>query len=209
MVYQNTNVVKGFGMCVGGFNTVSGKIFGCSAVYLFPVLISDTITISSSYLLPVFRIFSYIRLLFRKEKNMRRKILRQLPLITMIFLILSGLVLSSSCTGKKDKKKKETTVVEEKPHFPGGQNALVSYISQNIRYPEEARSDSASGQVLVSFIITSEGKVTDAKVDQGIHDLLDKEALRVVENMPDWEPAVSNGEPIEVSMQIPITFKLD
>jgi protein TonB len=100
------------------------------------------------------------------------------------------------------------TIVEEMPAFPGGEAALVKYLSDNIRYPARARENGISGSVFVTFIINKEGKVADAKILRGIGGGCDEEALRVVNAMPSWRPGKQRGEPVIVQYNLPIRFTL-
>ena len=99
-------------------------------------------------------------------------------------------------------------VVEEMPQFPGGQPAMMKYIGSNVKYPAKATLEKAEGMVVVNFVIRSTGKVEDVKVVRGVHPALDAEALRVISNMPDWQPGKQHGEAVDVSYTIPIQFKL-
>ena len=74
------------------------------------------------------------------------------------------------------------------PSFPGGQSALITFLKENIKYPEQAIKDSIEGNVVVSFNVESDGTITNAQVVRSLHPLLDAEALRVVKLMPKWEP---------------------
>ncbi len=94
------------------------------------------------------------------------------------------------------------------PEFVGGMDALVKFLSENIKYPEKAKSESVSGKVYVSFIVSKSGKVKEAKVLRGVNAEIDAEALRVINAMPDWTPGTKNGETAEVTMTLPISFQL-
>lgn len=98
--------------------------------------------------------------------------------------------------------------VEKKPEFPGGETALKHYIANNIKYPETALSKDIQGRVYVKFIINKEGKIEDAKVVKGVDELLDNEALRVINAMPDWEPGMNNGIKVSVWFSLPVNFIL-
>jgi len=100
-------------------------------------------------------------------------------------------------------------VVEEPPVFPGEVAGLLQYLRRNIKYPAECREDSIQGRIMVSFIVDKEGFIKDAQVVQSVHPLLDAEALRVVEGMPQWTPGKQNGQPVRVQYTIPINFRLD
>lgn len=95
------------------------------------------------------------------------------------------------------------------PEFPGGMSAMMTYLMDNVKYPADAKKDKKEGRVACSFVITKEGKVTDAHVVKSSGtESLDNEALRVVKNMPDWKPGKENGEPVNVHYTIPVVFKL-
>lgn len=96
------------------------------------------------------------------------------------------------------------------PEFPGGEAALYKYIRDVMVYPDEALKDSVEGRVIVEFVITETGKVTDARVVRGRHPALDKEALRIVNSLPDWTPGIEkvNGSPSRVTYHLPVTFRI-
>ncbi|MGE0560446.1 MAG: TonB family protein [Flavobacteriales bacterium] len=99
-------------------------------------------------------------------------------------------------------------VAEVMPEFIGGTAKLFEYLGKNLKYPELAKSTGISGKVFVQFVVDKNGKIKDTKVIQGINTLLDKEALRVVEAMPDWTPGRQHGKPVSVIYNLPISFKL-
>ncbi len=106
-------------------------------------------------------------------------------------------------------QEKETWLPEDMPEFPGGAEALKQYIARSINYPESAKENGIQGRVYVTFKISKEGKVTDAKVARGIFPALDKEAVRVVSSLPNWNPGKQNGQPVEVvGYGIPVDFEL-
>ena len=99
-------------------------------------------------------------------------------------------------------------VVEVDPEFPGGMEALIKYLSENIKYPEQAKKDKIQGKVYISFVVEKDGSVADAKVLRGIGGGCDEEALRVVNAMPKWTPGKQLGEPVRVQFNLPVVFKL-
>lgn len=99
-------------------------------------------------------------------------------------------------------------VVEVEPQFEGGLEALYKYLAENIKYPEQAKSDGIQGRVFVRFVIEADGSVTNAQVLRGIGGGCDEEALRVVEAMPKWTPGMQQGKPVRVQFNLPITFKI-
>lgn len=99
-------------------------------------------------------------------------------------------------------------IVEQYPEFPGGYSALTEWIDDNLKYPVEAAMDGIEGRVIVQFIVRPTGKVVDAKVVRGIAPSLDKEALRLINIMPNWIPGRQKGKAVNVRYTLPITFKL-
>lgn len=100
------------------------------------------------------------------------------------------------------------TVVEEMPQFPGGEEARMKYMQENIKYPVDAKKKGIQGKVFVSFVVEKDGKVSDVKVLRGIGGGCDEEAVRVISNMPDWIPGKQKGEAVRVQFNTPIHFTL-
>ncbi len=94
------------------------------------------------------------------------------------------------------------------PKFPGGDSALNAYMANNLLYPEAAAKDGIQGRVLIQFLVSKDGQVTDAVVLRGVHDLLDAEALRLVGQMPKWIPGTFEGDPIPMNLVLPVQFAL-
>lgn len=99
-------------------------------------------------------------------------------------------------------------ILEDKPEFPGGEEALQKWIAQNTKYPDIAKDMGISGKVFIGFVIDKKGQVTKVKVLRGVDPYLDAEALRVVKSMPDWKPGKQRGKAVPVQYQIPIKFTL-
>lgn len=99
-------------------------------------------------------------------------------------------------------------IVEQQPEFPGGYGALTQWIDDNLKYLVEAAMDGIEGRVIVQFIVRPTGKIVDAKVVRGIAPSLDKEALRLINIMPNWIPGRQKGKAVNVRYTLPITFKL-
>jgi len=99
------------------------------------------------------------------------------------------------------------TFVEQMPQFPGGQKSMFTFINQNIHYPEEAYKNKTEGKVVVQFIVSETGKITNATVVRSASPDLDQEALRLINSFPAWEPGKQNGKPVPVYFTLPITFK--
>jgi len=99
-------------------------------------------------------------------------------------------------------------VVEQKPSFPGGDGALMSWLSQNIKYPAIAAEMGVQGRVIVQFVVEKDGSITDVKIAKSVDPSLDKEAARVIKSMPQWIAGRQNGSAVRVRFTVPVTFKL-
>lgn len=98
--------------------------------------------------------------------------------------------------------------VEVMPEFPGGTTALMEYISNTLKYPNDALAAKVAGKVFVSFIINEKGKAIDVKVLRSLSKSCDAEAIRVVKDMPDWKSGMQDEKPVKVKYTLPIVFKL-
>lgn len=115
-----------------------------------------------------------------------------------IFLTLISLL--SVCIG---------LMAADKPQFPGGQPALDKYISQNLKYPATAKENGVEGIVGVQFIVGTDGSISSVKIVRMVDPDLEEEAVRLVKNMPAWEPAEKNGSPVEAPAQVSIPFEIE
>jgi protein TonB len=100
------------------------------------------------------------------------------------------------------------TVVEEQPGYPGGDEARIKFLQENIKYPEEAKELGVQGKVFVTFVVEVDGSITDVRVLRGIGAGCDEEAVRVVKSMPRWVPGKQRGQPVRVQFNLPIKFTL-
>ena len=107
-----------------------------------------------------------------------------------------------------EKTEKAFDVVEQMPQYPGGPAALMQFLAQNIRYPEEAHKAGVQGRVIVSFVVETDGSISEAKAVKSVSSELDAEALRVINCMPNWIPGRQNGEAVRVKYVVPVTFRL-
>jgi TonB family protein len=103
------------------------------------------------------------------------------------------------------------TVVEVDPEFKGGVNELMKYLQNNLRYPATARQEGIQGTVFISFVVEKDGSISNAKILRGITGgaMLDAEALRVVNSMPEWKPGYQRGQEVRVQYNLPIRFVLN
>lgn len=99
-------------------------------------------------------------------------------------------------------------IVEQMPGFPGGEEALLKYISDHIEYPTMAVERGIEGRVTVRFVVNKDGYVQDVTVIRGVHELLDKEAVRMIQSLPRWNPGKQNGVAVAVYYNVPVNFTL-
>lgn len=109
---------------------------------------------------------------------------------------------------KEEVTNKVFDVVEVMPSFPGGQGALLSYLSSHVKYPVVAQENGVQGRVTVSFVVERDGSITDVHVVRSVDPSLDREAARVVSTMPNWQPGKQNGSAVRVKFNVPVQFKL-
>ena len=101
-------------------------------------------------------------------------------------------------------------VVEQMPEYPyGGMAGLMQYLSQNIRYPEAAKKAGTQGRVTVQFVVEKDGSISNVSTLRGVEPDLDKEAVRVISEMPKWKPGTQRGEAVRVRYTVPVMFRLD
>ena len=100
-------------------------------------------------------------------------------------------------------------IVELHPTPQGGLAALMKFISENVKYPEQAEKDSIQGRVVCCFVVGRDGSISNVKVVRSLHPLLDAEAVRVLSLMPKWIPGERNGKPVKVKYIFPVTFRLE
>ena len=100
-------------------------------------------------------------------------------------------------------------VVESMPEFPGGQQALFKYLSENVKYPVIAQENGIQGRVICQFVVNKDGSIVDVEVVRSGGDAsLDKEAIRVIKSMPKWKPGKQRGKAVRVKYTVPVNFKL-
>ena len=99
--------------------------------------------------------------------------------------------------------------VENKPTFNGGDaNQFSVWVSENLKYPQEAIDQKEEGKVVLQFVVSKDGNVEDVTVIQGVSELLDAEAVRVVSSSPKWEAGSQEGAPVAVKYTFPVVFQL-
>lgn len=166
--------------------------------------------LSNQFLNPKFNLKTRIKMMKTKRKN---------QIAWLIALPLVGSVLAF--TGLKETKSysiNEKPIIEAsisdttKAEYKGGVEALYSFLGENIKYPESAKDENIEGTVYVQFTISDNGSITHSEAKNNpkhpVDERLEKEALRVINSMPEWNPATANGIAFKSTMQLPIAFKL-
>ena len=97
-------------------------------------------------------------------------------------------------------------VVEQMPSYPGGNGAMMAFISSHVKYPDG--NYCAQGRVIVSFVVERDGSLSSFKVLRSVEEHFDKEAIRVVKSMPKWKPGRQNGKVVRCKYIVPVAFRL-
>ncbi len=98
--------------------------------------------------------------------------------------------------------------VEQMPTFPGGDAELLKWLSKNIRYPAVAEENGVQGRVILRYVVGADGSINNVSIIRSVDPSLDKEAMRVVKAMPNWNPGIVDGKPVPVWFTLPVTFQL-
>ena len=106
-------------------------------------------------------------------------------------------------------KSKIGQVVEKMPSFPGGEDALLAYIKENLKYPFIASENGVQGRVIIFFTVEIDGSLSNIEVGKSVDPAIDREAIRLVKAMPKWIPGTQDGKPVPVKYQLPIIFRLN
>lgn len=160
-----------------------------------------------------------------KNKKSDIKVLLVLPaaaLLTVFLSISFSPNILAQETKKAEDKKVEVNafennsqeevifaVVEKMPQYPGGEEARIKFMVENIKYPANAREKGVQGTVFISFVVEKDGTITNVKTLRGIGGGCDEEATRVVSMMPPWKPGVQKGQPVRVQFNMPVKFSLE
>ena len=115
---------------------------------------------------------------------------------------------SAQKTVVSQKNQKVFEVVEQMPEYPGGMMAMMEFLQDNMKYPADAEKQKVQGKVMVSFIVETDGSISDVKVMKNVFPSLDAEAIRVVKAMPRWTPGKQKGKVVRVHFSLPITYRL-
>lgn len=132
------------------------------------------------------------------------RLLATLSVLALLLMVNTN----AMAQNKKAANDKVLEKAEVMPQFPGGDQAMMKFVSENVQYPEEAKEKEISGRVMVGFIVEKDGSISDVKVAKGIGGGCDEEAVRVVKAMPKWKPGKQDGKTVRVSYTMPFFFKM-
>ncbi len=98
------------------------------------------------------------------------------------------------------------SVVEQMPNFPGGEEALMKFINEHIKYPQSALEQGTQGTIMLRFVVTGTGDIGEVQILKGLDPDCDDEAKRVVKSLPKFNPGMQRGRPVSVWYTIPVRF---
>ncbi len=141
--------------------------------------------------------------------------MKKTAFIFSIFLLISFFA-KANLENSEISSPEDTTVyalkdIEKFPAYPGGENALIAFINQDMHYPKKAMKENIQGKVIVSFVVEKDGSVSQVTVKKGIvgdDGACNNEAIRVVKKLARFSPGMQNGKPVRVYYMLPINFKL-
>lgn len=144
-----------------------------------------------------------------KQRGQEVRVRYTLPVLFKLDADGKRVVLKAASDENKEQIVDEVfVVVEEAPVFPGGDSALMKFLNDNIKYPDEAQKRGAEGRVTCQFVVEKDGSLSEVKVLRSADPLLDAEAVRVIESMPKWKPGKQKGKEVRVRYTLPVLFKL-
>jgi len=130
----------------------------------------------------------------------------------LIFMSMMAVLSLTTANAQKtvvsQKNQKVFEVAEQMPEYPGGMMAMMEFLQDNMKYPADAEKQKVQGKVMVSFIVETDGSISDVKVMKNVFPSLDAEAIRVVKAMPRWTPGKQKGKVVRVHFSLPITYRL-
>lgn len=141
-----------------------------------------------------------------------KRYLLAVVLIAFNFLLNETFAQENPVDFVKEEPKDKDVIVDfpdVEAQFKGGNEEMTRFISSNVHYPFEARKNNIQGRVFISFIVRKNGKLTDIKIERGVHPSLDDAAKEVIEMMPRWKPAEKDGKKVNCKVMLPIAFQLD
>ena len=122
--------------------------------------------------------------------------------------MLGFTTVSAQKTVVAQKNQQVFDVVEQMPEYPGGIQALLDYLMENVKYPEDAEKQKIEGRVIAVFVVETDGSISNVEVVKPVFPSLYAEAVRVLSGMPKWTPGRQSGKVVRVKYTVPINFQL-
>ena len=129
-------------------------------------------------------------------------------LLMSLMAMLGFTTVSAQKTVVAQKNQQVFDVVEQMPEYPGGMQALLNYLMENVKYPEDAEKQKIEGRVIAVFVVETDGSISNVEVVKPVFPSLDAEAVRVLSAMPKWTPGKQSGKAVRVKYTVPINFQL-
>ena len=129
-------------------------------------------------------------------------------LLMSLMAMLGFTTVSAQKTVVAQKNQQVFDVVEQMPEYPGGIQALLDYLMENVKYPEDAEKQKIEGRVIAIFVVETDGSISNVEVVKPVFPSLDAEAVRVLSGMPKWTPGKQSGKAVRVKYTVPINFQL-
>lgn len=148
----------------------------------------------------------------QKHIKMRIHMLHQSkkkPVFLALVVLFGTLFTLQACTSGALPEERGLTEPDVMATYPGGMEALIGFMTEHLEYPPSAKENGVEGKIMVSFLIEEDGSVANAEVVKSLDPDCDRAALDIVNNMPNWEPATADGEPVKSKMVLPVVFKLE
>jgi len=192
---------------------VDERMYGKYSDEYIKYLLSQSLGTHSTQLLLTSQFYNGLSLTKRtkqmknKTKN-RNLLLLLMPVLAIALTFISWTNVVDSNDQFDQDKEKLYEKVDIQPKFKGGQDAMVKYMVENVKYPEECKKQNIQGTVYVGFIVRKTGAIDEAKILRSVNSYIDAEALRVIKSMPNWIPGEDKGKKVDVKYTIPINFKL-
>ncbi len=135
-------------------------------------------------------------------------------LIVSLILMQSATISAATMNGDDGfflfpKNKRVYTLAETMPQFPGGMEAMMEFVKNNVKYPVDAIGKKIQGRVVVSLVVKKDGSIDNVKLVRSIYPSLDEEAIRVIKMMPKWIPGTQKGKAVNVKYCVPVSFRLE
>lgn len=192
---------------------VDALMFKKHKVNYMKFLVNYAFDSSSNYLLTS-RFYNRLTIkkrikIMKTRTQTKRLFLMIIPMIALAFGSVRCAKENSVDEKRVEAPSKVYDEVDQEPEFKGGQDAMFLYLQNELKYPKSAIDEGLSGIVYVEFVIAKDGAVKDVELKKGVASVLDNEALRVIENMPNWIPGKHNGANVAVRYTLPINFLLN